>query len=103
MITEVFKLFETESAPTTNIYFTGQKKYLKQLRRLWKTLLKVENYKKILLTREGIYKQLCVPKTMLKEVMYRIHNAPSGRHLEITRTLKEFRKRFFSPNFVDLV
>ena len=40
---------------------------------------------------------------MLKEVMYRIHNAPNGRHLEITRTLQEFRKRFSSPNFVDLV
>ena len=101
VIANVLKWMETESAPTTNIYSIGEQKYLKQLRRL-----NTENgtlYRRYF-AHDGkmLYKQLYVPKTM-KEVMYRIHNAPTGGHLGITRTIEEFRKRFYCPNYVELV
>ena len=35
----------------------------------------------------------------LREVVYRIDNCPSGGHLGIVRTAKQFRKRFFFPGF----
>ena len=34
--------------------------------------------------------QKCVPKHLRKEVVYRIHNSPTGGHLGIVRTAKEF-------------
>ena len=45
------------------------------------------------------HSQVCVPKQLRKEVIYRIHNSPSGGHLGIVRTAKEFRKRFYFPGF----
>ena len=43
--------------------------------------------------------QVCVPKHLRKQVIYRIHNSPTGGHLGIVRTAKEFRKRFYFPGF----
>ena len=40
---------------------------------------------------------------MLREVMYRIHNASTGGHLAITRTIEELKKCFYCPNYVELV
>ena len=102
VITKVTKWLETDSAPTTNVYSTGEQKYLKQLRRSF-----TENgmlYRRYF-THDGkmLYKQLCVPSTMLKEVMYRMHNAPTGGHLGITRTIQLFRKRFYCPQFVEQI
>ena len=45
------------------------------------------------------HSQVCVPKHLRKEVIYRIHNSPTGGHLGIVRTAKEFRKRFYFPGF----
>ena len=45
------------------------------------------------------HSQVCVPKHLRKEVIYRIHNSPTGGHLVIVRTAKEFRKRFYLPGF----
>ena len=38
--------------------------------------------------------QVCVPEHLRKEVSYRLHKSPTGRHLGIARTEKEFCKRF---------
>ena len=35
--------------------------------------------------------------------MYRIHNFPNGRHLGITRTTEDCRKRFFCPKYVEII
>ena len=43
--------------------------------------------------------QICVPKLLRKEVIQKIHNSPTGGHLGIVRTAKEFRKRFSFPGF----
>ena len=97
-IAKVLKWMETQSAPTTNIYSIGvEQKHLKQLRRLY-----TENgtlYRRYL-AHDGkmLYKQLRVPKSSLREVMYRIHNAPTGGLLGKTRTIENFRKRFYWPN-----
>ena len=45
------------------------------------------------------HSQVCVPKHLRKDVIYRIHNSPTGGHLGIVRTAKEFRKRFYFPGF----
>ena len=41
-----------------------------------------------------IFKQYCLPKHLWKEVIYRLHNSPTGGHLGILRTIQKFRKRF---------
>ena len=35
--------------------------------------------------------------------MYRVHNSPTGGNLGITRTTEEFRKRFYCPNYVEMI
>ena len=47
--------------------------------------------------------QICVPKHLRKEVVYRIHNSPTGGHLGIVRTAKEFRRRFYFPGFTEFL
>ena len=47
--------------------------------------------------------QKCVPKHLRKEVVYRIHNSPTGGHLGIVRTAKEFRQRFYFPGFTEFL
>ena len=99
VIAKVLKWMETESAPTTTIYSIEQK-YLKQLRRLyreWNTL------QAILCTRWQNVVQIIVRAKNNVEKMYRIHNAPTGGHLGITRTIQEIRNRFYCPNYVELV
>ena len=50
-----------------------------------------------------LHHQVCVPKHLRKEVIYRIHNSPTGGHLGIVRTAKEFRKRFYFPGFTEFL
>ena len=80
---------EIESAPTAKFQITGEEqKYLKQLPKLF-----TENG--ILCRRyfahggKILYKQSCVPKITLKEVTYRIQNAPTAGHMGITRTIED--------------
>ena len=48
--------------------------------------------------------QICVPKHLRKEVVYRIHNnSPTGGYLGIVRTAKEFRQRFYFPGFPEFL
>ena len=74
------------------------KKYHKHLMRL--------HIQKGILVRQFFYdigkishSQVCVPKHLRKEIIYRIQNFPTGGHLGIVRTAKEFRKRFYFPGF----
>ena len=48
-----------------------------------------------------IFKEYCLPKHLWKEVIYRLHNSPTGGHLGILRTTQEFRKRFYYPGFTE--
>ena len=54
-----------------------------------------------------LHRLYCVPEHLRKEVLYRIHNSRTAGHNGITRTIQEFRKRFYFPGFteqlVDLV
>ena len=74
---KVTKWRETISTPRANMYSTGdEQRYLKQLRRLC-----IENrilYRQYL-SHDGklVHRKLCVPKAILKRVMYRINNAPT--------------------------
>ena len=45
------------------------------------------------------HSQVCVPKHLRNKIIYRTHNSPTGGHLGIVRTRKEFRKRSYFPGF----
>ena len=47
--------------------------------------------------------QVYIPKQLRDEVIYRIHNSPTGGHIGIVRTAKEFRKRFYFPGFSEFL
>ena len=47
--------------------------------------------------------QICIPKPLRKEVLYRIHNSPTSRHLGTVRTTREFRRRFYLPGFSEFL
>ena len=89
--------------PLHNIYSSGEEqKYRKQLPRLTidNGILKRNYY-----DHDGtiLHKQVCVPKHMLKEILYRIHNSLTGGYLGITRTIAEFRRRFYCPNYIEQI
>ena len=44
------------------------------------------------------YKQFCVPETLRREVVFRLHNSKTAGHFGNAKTVEEFRKRFSSPN-----
>ena len=76
-----------------------------ELKKYHKHLMRLHIQKGILVRQffddigEISHSQVCVPKHLRKEVIYRIHNSPTGGHLGIVRTAKEFRKRFYFPGF----
>ena len=47
------------------------------------------------------YLQYCLPKHLWKKIIYRLHNSPTTGHVGIVRTVQEFRKKFYSPGFVE--
>ena len=49
------------------------------------------------------YRQFCVPKHLWREVVYRLHNSKTAGHSGIAKTIAEFRKRFYFPNFTDFL
>ena len=49
------------------------------------------------------HKQYCLPTHLWNEVIYRIHNSPTGGHIGMTRTNEEFRKRFYFPGFTEFL
>ena len=48
------------------------------------------------------YKQFCVPKTPWREVVFRVYNSKTTGHFGLAKTVEEFRKRFYFPNFTEL-
>ena len=50
-------------------------------------------------TGKVMYLQVCLPKHLWKEVIYRLHNSPIAGHVGMVRTIQEFRKRFYFPGF----
>ena len=47
------------------------------------------------------YKQFCVPKTLWREVVFRLHNSKTAGDFGILKTVEEFRKIFYFPNFTE--
>ena len=76
------------------------KKYRKQFRRL--VLRDSILYRQFFdHTGRVQYHQYCLPKHLWKEVVYRLHNSRLAGHLGIVKTVEEFRKRFYFPNFTE--
>ena len=49
------------------------------------------------------YRQFCVPKHLWREVVFRLHNSKTAGHFGIAKTIAEFRKRFYFPNFTEFL
>ena len=49
------------------------------------------------------HKKYCLPTHLWNEVIYRIHNSPTGGHIGMTRTNEVFRKRFYFPGFTEFL
>ena len=52
-------------------------------------------------TGNSFIKPYCVPIHLRKEVLFRIHNSAWSGHKEVSRTIAEFRNRFYFPNFTE--
>ena len=80
-----------------------------ELRKYYKHLTRLQVQKDILVRQFSddvgkiSYYQICAPKHLRKEVVYRIHNSPTGGHLGIVRTAKVFRQRFYFPGFTEFL
>ena len=80
-----------------------------ELRKYYKHLTRLKMQKGILVRQfftdvgKISHYQICVPKHLRKEVVHRIHNSPTGGHLRIVRTAKEFRQRFYFPGFTEFL
>ena len=80
-----------------------------ELRKYYKHLTRLQMQKDILVRQffDDVGKishfQICVPKHLRKEIVYRIHNSPTGGHLGIVRTAKEFSQRFYFPGFTEFL
>ena len=49
------------------------------------------------------YRKFWVPKHFWREVVFRLHNSKTAGHLGIPKTIAEFRKRFYFPNFTEFL
>ena len=49
------------------------------------------------------HKQYCVPKSLWREVVYRLHHSRTAGHLGNVKTIEEVQKRFYFPNFTELL
>ena len=80
-----------------------------ELRKYYKHLTCLQIQKGILVRQsfDGVGKvshyQLSLPKHLRKEVVYRIHNSPTGGHIGIVRRAKEIRQRFYFPDFTEFL
>ena len=47
--------------------------------------------------------QLCIPKHLRDELLYRIHNSKFGGHIGIKKTLLHFREKFYFPGSTEAI
>ena len=89
MLTKVRKWIAKEAVANNNIFSTREeKKYLEHLAELVMDngLLKRSYYQHY---GRSLNRQLCVPKHMLKDTLYRIHISSIGGHIDITRKIAD--------------
>ena len=89
MLIRVRKWIEQEAVANNNIFSTREEKnYLEQLAKLLMDngLLKRNYYQH---SGRSLNRQLCVPKHMLKETLYRSHISSIGGHIDKTRKIAD--------------
>ena len=42
-----------------------------------------------------IYQQICLPESLVPQVLFVRHNSPSAGHLRVSKTLEKVRRRFY--------
>ena len=45
-------------------------------------------------TGQEIYQQICLPESLVPQVLYALHDSPSAGHLGVSKTLEKVRRRF---------
>ena len=101
-LSKVIEWIRTNKTPSPAYLKTTELKYFKQLPRLM--LKDGVLYRKFFdQTGKVSHEQFCVPEHLQKELLYRIHNSRWRGHIGITRTIAEFRKRFYFPNFTEIL
>ena len=46
-------------------------------------------------TGQEIYQQICLPESLVPQVLYALHDSPSAGHLGVSKTLEKVRRRFY--------
>ena len=88
--------------PETTYSTYDLKKYHKHLSRI--TLEHGILYRKFFdHTGQNYHKQLVVPKHLRTELLYRIHNSKMKGHLGIQKTVRELRRKYYFPGFIDFL
>ena len=54
-------------------------------------------------TGKNYIKQFVVPKQLQTELIYRIHNSKMKGHIGIQKTIREFRRKYYFPGFIEFL
>ena len=100
MIQKAMKWVRLNQKPTIHYATYEEDKYLKQLPRL--TIKDQILYRKFYdHTGKVQCYQIVVPRQLRKELLYRIHNTKFMAHKGISKTITEFRQKFYFPGFTE--
>jgi len=47
------------------------------------------------MTCQEIYQQICLPESLVPQVLFFLHNSPPTGHLGVSKTLEKVRRRFY--------
>ena len=99
-LAEVIRWVNGERVPDTKYGTVELQKYLKQLPRL--EIHEGVLYRKFFDdTGRNFIRQICIPKHLREELLYRIHNSPFKGHIGMEKTAQEFRSKFYFPGFTE--
>ena len=46
---------------------------------------------------------MVVPKQLRRELLYRVYNSKMKAHLGIQKTVREFRRKYYFPGFINFL
>ena len=98
---KVWSGFKVDAQMTLHMHHLYWRKYHKHLSH--------SQIQKGILTRHffdvfrNISYQVCIPKHLRQELLYRINNSPTGGRIGLVRTTQEFRIRFYFPGFTEFL
>ena len=102
LIRKVMRWVNLNQAPDVQYTTPEENKFVKQLPRL--TIRDGVLYRKFFDDTGRIQRyQTVVPKQLRQELLYRIHNTELMGHKGISKTIQEFRQKFYFPGFTEFL